>query len=124
MGSYIVPAGIHKIKHVIVFIQENRSFDPDFGTFPGADGIPMKDETPTACVPDPSNGTCVAPYVDHADVNDGGPHNYASATSDVNGGQMNGFIGQAEAPVDGVRTPSVSVVISSLTGGSGAPENY
>ena len=25
-GSYIVPAGIHKIKHVIIVMQENRSF--------------------------------------------------------------------------------------------------
>ena len=32
--------GIHTIKHVIVVMQENRSFDNYFGTFPGADGIP------------------------------------------------------------------------------------
>ena len=31
----------HEIKHVIVIMQENRSFDQYFGTFPGADGIPM-----------------------------------------------------------------------------------
>src|SRR5579862_4355035 len=35
------PTGIHKIQHVIVIMQENRSFDSYFGTFPGADGIPM-----------------------------------------------------------------------------------
>jgi phospholipase C len=29
-----------KVKHVIVIMQENRSFDHYFGTFPGADGIP------------------------------------------------------------------------------------
>jgi len=28
------------IKHVIVIMQENRSFDTYFGTFPGADGLP------------------------------------------------------------------------------------
>ena len=38
--------GIHKIKHVIVIMQENRSFDSYFGTFPGADGIPMSDGKP------------------------------------------------------------------------------
>ena len=27
-------AGIHKIKHVVVVMQENRSFDHYFGTFP------------------------------------------------------------------------------------------
>ena len=31
---------IHKIRHVIVIFQENRSFDSYFGTYPGADGIP------------------------------------------------------------------------------------
>ena len=34
--------GIHKIRHVIVIVQENRSFDSYFGTYPGADGIPMQ----------------------------------------------------------------------------------
>ena len=33
---------IHKIKHIVVIMQENRSFDTYFGTYPGADGIPMK----------------------------------------------------------------------------------
>ena len=27
LGRYVVPAGIHKIKHVIIVMQENRSFD-------------------------------------------------------------------------------------------------
>ena len=35
-----VPPDIHKIKHVVVIMQENRSFDTYFGTYPGADGIP------------------------------------------------------------------------------------
>src|SRR5204863_364158 len=32
------PTGIHKIKHLIIIMQENRSFDSYFGTYPGADG--------------------------------------------------------------------------------------
>ena len=40
-------SGIHKIQHVIIIMQENRSFDSYFGTYPGADGIPAN-----ACVPD------------------------------------------------------------------------
>src|SRR5712692_2923117 len=51
-------AGIHKIRHVIVIMQENRSFDSYFGTFPGANGIPMRDGKPTVCVPDPGSRTC------------------------------------------------------------------
>jgi phospholipase C len=105
-GTYVVPAGIHKIKHVIVIQQENRSFDSYFGTFPGADGIPMQQGQPTACVPDPASGACVAPYVDHADVNGGGPHSAPNAVADVNGGQMNGFIGQAESGRKGCLDPT------------------
>ena len=87
-------------------MQENRSFDSYFGTFPGADGIPMKNGAPTVCVPDPATGTCVAPYVDHADVNGGGPALGASTpTADINGGKMDGFIGQAESGRKGCLDP-------------------
>ncbi|HEV2361898.1 MAG TPA: alkaline phosphatase family protein [Acidimicrobiales bacterium] len=96
-GTYIVPPGIHKIRHVIVIMQENRSFDSYFGTFPGADGIPMSGGKPTVCVQDPATSKCVAPYVDHSDVNGGGPHSAPNATSDIDSGRMDGFIGQAEA---------------------------
>jgi phospholipase C len=82
---------LHKIKHVVIIMQENRSFDSYFGTFPGADGIP-----PGVCVPDPSTGSCDAPYHDSADENDGGPHGAPAASADVDGGKMDGFVGQAE----------------------------
>ncbi len=83
---------IHQIKHVIVIMQENRSFDEYFGTFPGADGIPMQGGVPTVCVPDPKTGECVKPYHDTRDVNAGGPHAAASAKTDIDGGKMDGFI--------------------------------
>ena len=85
-GHYVVAAGIHKIKHVIVIEQENRSFDSYFGTYPGADGIPMKNGVPTVCVPT-TTGACQAPYHDTADVNGGGPHGEAKQRKDVDGGQ-------------------------------------
>ncbi len=31
-----------KIKHIVVIMQENRSFDSYFGTYPGADGFPRQ----------------------------------------------------------------------------------
>ncbi|TMK61170.1 MAG: phospholipase, partial [Actinobacteria bacterium] len=83
--------GIHKIKHVIVIMQENRSFDSYFGTFPGADGIPAN-----VCVPDPAKGGCQRPCHDPNDLNAGGPHGQANAIADVAGGAMNGFVAQAE----------------------------
>jgi phospholipase C len=88
--------GIHKIKHIIIIMQENRSFDSYFGTFPGADGIPMKNGVPTVCVPDPKTGQCVKPYHNSSDLNQGGPHGQPSAIADIRGGLMNGFIAQQE----------------------------
>jgi len=85
-------APIHKIKHVVIIMQENRSFDSYFGTYPGAAGIPSG-----VCVPDPMNpGQCVAPFHDPSDLNSGGPHGAAAATADIDGGQMDGFVGEAE----------------------------
>jgi phospholipase C len=86
--------GIHKIQHIIIIMQENRSFDSYFGTFPGADGIPMQNGSPTVCVPDPQNGQCVKSFHDSQDKNYGGPHGSAEATKDINGGKMDGFIQQ------------------------------
>jgi phospholipase C len=85
--------GIHKIQHVIIVMQENRSFDSYFGTYPGADGIPMQHGVPTVCVPNPGGG-CVRPYRDTADINGGGPHGLKNAIADINRGQMNGFLHQ------------------------------
>jgi phospholipase C len=90
-GVTLDVAGIHKIKHVVIIMQENRSFDSYFGTYPGADGIP-----PAVCVPDPMSGGCVSPFHDPADENFGGPHGAAAAAADIDGGQMDGFVGQAE----------------------------
>src|SRR6185437_9843171 len=76
-------SGIHKIKHVVIIMQENRSFDSYFGTYPGADGIPMQNGVPTVCVHDPRTGQCVKPYHDTSDVNTGGPHGEANSKADV-----------------------------------------
>jgi len=89
-------AGIHKIKHVIVIMQENRSFDSYFGTFPGADGIPMNRGLPTACSPDLQHRSCQRPYVDHADDQAGGPHGAGQAVRAIDGGKMDGFVNVVE----------------------------
>jgi phospholipase C len=94
-GSTATSSGIHKIKHVIIVMQENRSFDTYFGTYPGADGIPMSNGVPTVCVPNPAGG-CAKPYHDTADVNGGGPHGEANAVADMDGGKMDGFISERD----------------------------
>ena len=88
--------GIHKIRHVVIIMQENRSFDSYFGTYPGADGIPMRDGRPAVCVPNPRTARCLRPYHDRHDMNLGGPHSANNAVADVDGGKMDGFVAQQE----------------------------
>jgi phospholipase C len=96
---------IHKIRHVAIIMQENRSFDSYFGTYPGADGIPGLAGHPgrVPCVPDPQTGTCVKPYHDRTLVNVGGPHTNDSFVGDLDHGRMDGFIKERQTcmnPVD------------------------
>jgi phospholipase C len=96
-GSDLLSLARAKIKHIVVIMQENRSFDTYFGTFPGANGFPVQNGQFTVCVNDPQTGKCVYPYHDASNKNFGGPHGQNNATADINGGQMNGFIAQAES---------------------------
>ena len=90
-----------KIKHVVIIMQENRSFDSYFGTYLGADGLPVQNGKFTVCVTNPASGKCVYPYHDSHDLNFGGPHNAISAAADIDGGKMDGFIAQAESSHSG-----------------------
>jgi phospholipase C len=90
--------GIHKIRHVVIIMQENRSFDSYFGTYPGADGIPglAGNSGSLPCIPDPQRHGCVHPFHSTADSNRGGPHTHGDALADINGGRMDGFVGREE----------------------------
>ena len=91
--------GFDNIQHLIFIVQENRSFDQYFGTFPGADGIPTNAKGDfTVCAPDPVTGVCARPYHDSTLVDQGGPHAKPHSDIDVDGGRMDGFI---HAVVDG-----------------------
>jgi phospholipase C len=92
VGAGPQPRGIHKVEHVIIIMQENRSFDAYFGTFPGADGIPMQNGVPAVCLPDPQSAHCVRPFHDRRDLNYGGPHAIRTARLDVDAGRMDGFV--------------------------------
>lgn len=90
------PEGIHKIRHIIIIMQENRSFDSYFGTFPGADGFPTKDGAFTVCNPDLRTGQCMSPYHDTNDSNGGGPHASAASIESIDNGKMDAFVIAAE----------------------------
>lgn len=78
------------IKHFIVLMQENHTFDNYFGTYPGADGIPEG-----VCMPvDPSDaaGECIEPFhIGNRPIEDL-DHSTATALNQYNGGKMDGFI--------------------------------
>jgi len=82
-------------------MQENRSFDTYFGTFPGADGIPAANGKFTVCLPNPATKACDLPFHDVADVNGGADHGNAAAIADVHGGKMDGFVARAEQSTRG-----------------------
>jgi phospholipase C len=78
------------IRHFIMLMQENHSFDNYFGTYPGADGIPS-----AVCMPQrrgqPREG-CVKPHHlgsgplrDHS-------HDYKTALRQYNNGKLDGFV--------------------------------
>jgi phospholipase C len=99
-GERLLEEARNKIRHVVIIMQENHSFDNYFGTYPGADGIPVNpDGTFQPCIPDSALGHCVGLY--HNDNPNlaliGGPHDHVDAVRDYNEGQMNGFV---EASID------------------------
>jgi phospholipase C len=97
--SFGIPyVGIHKIRHVVIIMQENRSFDSYFGTFPGADGLPARNGRFTVCVRDPRERRCQQPFHDPSQVNGGAQHDKGPALEDIDHGRMDGFIRVAETP--------------------------
>jgi len=88
--SEVAPPGLEKIQHFVFIMQENRSFDSYYGTYPGAEGLP-----PGVCLSDGTGAPCVAPYRDTNDVNRGGPHGWSNAHGSIDGGKMDGFLVQS-----------------------------
>ena len=74
------------IKQVVFLMMENRSFDHMFGGFPGAKtvsvGVREGREVPLAPLPQWLPGDL--------------PHSYVGAVQSINGGKMDGFVGQVE----------------------------
>jgi phospholipase C len=79
------------IKHVIVLMQENHSFDNYFGTYPGAAGF-----DPTTCMPfnpDSAGSTsCIKPFYLAGRTIEPLNYNARAYQRQVRGGSMDGFI--------------------------------
>ncbi len=92
------PQGLQSLQHLIFIVQENRSFDHYFATFPGADGLP----SPLPCLPShwyPSQ--CFKPYHTDAANQLGGPYSSAPQLADIDNGLMDGFLYQRERQLTG-----------------------
>ena len=78
-------------------MQENRSFDNYFGTYPGANGIPRG-----TCMPlssdHPTVGS-VKPFLSTSPVSEDMPHGYQASIVAYDNGKMDGFmLGENEDP--------------------------
>jgi phospholipase C len=85
-------SGLRKLDHLIFIVQENRSFDHYFGTYPGADGFTMVNGRPANCIPDPILGRDSCPYHSRQQDFKGGPHNQKASILSIDGGSMEGHI--------------------------------
>jgi len=86
-ASQAVPdaGGSHYISHVVVVIQENRSFDDFFATFPGADGATQgRMKTPSGSILVNLHRVPLAEPCDFS-------HSYGDYVHDYDGGAMDGF---------------------------------
>ncbi len=83
-------------------MQENRSFDSYFGSYPGANGTPAG-----VCLKidmaHPKKG-CVTVFHDPHDMNAGGPHSASAAQNDLDNGmsaaRMDGFVSEQYASLN------------------------
>jgi phospholipase C len=80
------PSG--QIDHVVFLIQENRSFDSYFGTYPGANGLPANLKVPSA----PGGQPTVAPFHFATPLTHDMDHSWDAAHAAMDNGKMDGFI--------------------------------
>jgi phospholipase C len=94
----LVPAcaEVNPIKHIIVIVQENHTFDNYFGTYPGANGINNSIALPIS----PNSSETVSPYhlpsaVPPVDL----CHERGCALQSYNNGRMDGFVYAEQYPL-------------------------
>jgi phospholipase C len=114
--------GIDNINHLVFIVMENRSFDHYFGTYPGADGIPMANGKPTVCQPTATGG-CARPYHDMNYIDQGGPHGHKASVTSFDGGRMDGFITALDTYGNGCRLhPTTPPCPEATPGPQGQPD--
>src|SRR5277367_1837793 len=99
----LASAAVSEIKHVVVLMQENRSFDHYFGTMPGVRGftdpaaLRLADGRPVFCQPDPRHrqGYLLPFHLDtattSAQATPGTDHSWPTQHQAWNGGRMDAW---------------------------------
>ena len=79
------------IKHIVIIMQENHSFDNYFGTYPGVNGIPKN-----VCMPrdpdHPNHHDCVKPFLSANVTPPDMIHEYHESHIAYDNGKMDGFM--------------------------------
>jgi phospholipase C len=75
------------IEHIIVIVQENHSFDNYFGTYPGANGIPVGTMLPEV----PGGPLILAPFLATTTTPPDMCHSWVGAAVSYDNGRMDGF---------------------------------
>jgi len=85
-----LPGGPSPIKHIVVIVEENHTFDNYFGTYPGANGIGGATPQPSS---NARNAQLVAPFViNTTTISHDLSHTWTSAHQAYDGGKMDGFV--------------------------------
>ena len=102
--AYPTRSSLEDIKHVVILMQENRSFDHYFGTYPGVRGfndptaITLPGGNPVFYQPDPShaNGYLLPFHYDtkttSAQATPGTDHTWGTQHAAWDGGKMDGWV--------------------------------
>ncbi|MEZ5664578.1 MAG: phospholipase C, phosphocholine-specific [Burkholderiaceae bacterium] len=94
---------IQDVKHIVVLMQENRSFDHYFGTMRGVRGfgdrfpIPLENGKTVFTQPNPNGGADIPPFrrdssIANALIGSGTPHNFPDQQAAWNQGKMDRWI--------------------------------
>jgi phospholipase C len=94
---------INDVKHIVILMQENRSFDHYFGTLRGVRGfgdrfpIPLANGKPVFFQADPAGGPEIQPFrrdsrIANALIGSGTPHNFPDQQAAWNQGKMDRWI--------------------------------
>jgi phospholipase C len=102
-SEYVLPTGfagtIADLKHVVILVQENRSFDQYYGSLPGVRGFEdkqaLKFRNDTTVFQQPNGDTVVTPQHQYtvSGMSIGNDHGYGTGTDAWNNGLYNNWVG-------------------------------